>query len=138
MAGAGALASGPGLTAVWEFARPFAAASKWRRVTVDQRERQVATWAMLRRDTAALEMGGATVPKVRRRPTAGPAPSFGTAEADELRAFLSKHWCDIAGLLAEARDEDQQLDLARGYSAVRAGVPDAYDGWIALLQRLSE
>lgn len=120
---------------MWDFSRPFAASSKWRRVTAGQRAQQFRTGDTLRREAAVLEAGG-TVPVPKRRRYGGapkPAAPVGTAEAAVLRTFLGAHGRDIAGLLARAEGEPQQLALARGYRAILNGEPGAHEAWGRLL-----
>lgn len=123
---------------MWDFSKPFAAASKWRRVTAGQRAQQSRTGDTLRREAAVLEAGGTVpVPKRRRRGSAPkPAAPIDPAEATALRAFLGVHGRDIAVLLARAEGEPQQLALARGYRAILNGEPGAHAAWGRLLASL--
>lgn len=123
---------------MWDFSQPFAASSKWRRVTAGQRARQSRTGDTLRREAAVLEAGGTVpVPKRHRRGSAPkPAPPVGQAEAPALREFLGAHGRDISGLLARAEGEPQQLALARGYRAILRGEAGAHEAWGRLLASL--
>jgi len=47
------------------------------------------------------------------------------------------HGHEIAGLLAQAQDEQQQLELARAYRGITTGTAGAHEAWARLIARLS-
>jgi hypothetical protein len=123
---------------MWDFSRPFPAASKWRRVKPADLQRQEKTAAALRRETTLLQAGAAVPVAMRRRVReTDTGDDIGPDEATALRAFIRRHGDGIAGLLAQVPDESRQLAIARGYRAIVTGQPGAHDAWVRLMRRLS-
>lgn|GEM_PF-4385307 len=92
----------------------------------------------MRRETMALEAGRPVPsPKRRGRGTQKPDPSPRRDDAAELWVFLGQHGHAIAGVLAAAGGEAQQLEIARAYLAIVRSEPGGHEGWASLLAQLS-
>jgi hypothetical protein len=125
---------------MWDFSVAPSPWSKRCRVTAGERDQQARSADTARCEAAALTAGTPLPAKPRRRSRkdGGRAVIITPAEAETLWAFLGTHGAEIVSLLALARSEADELELARAYRAILDGKSDAHLAWLRVVRRLSE